>query len=117
MLQLRHDSHEQIRLRIPATAPHLGNSHGNIHGGAILTLIDMGIFAAARSLLEERAEGAVTLDLHNQFVGTGRLGEPLDVVSEVVRETGRLIFLRGSVEQGEHLVSSFLATLRKSPRP
>jgi acyl-coenzyme A thioesterase PaaI-like protein len=57
--------------------------------------------------------GSVTLDLHNQFIGAGQIGEPLDVLCEVMRETGRLVFLRGSVEQGDRLVSSFLGTLRK----
>jgi len=59
----------------------------------------------------------VTLDLSTQFVGAGRVGEPLDAVVELVRETGRLIFLRGLVVQGEgdsHIVLSFAGTIRKA---
>ena len=51
------------------------------------------------------------------LVGAGRVGEPLDAVVELVRETGRLIFLRGLVVQGEgdsHIVLSFAGTIRKA---
>ena len=61
----------------------------------------------------------MTLDLSTQFVGGGRLDEPLDAVVEQVRETGRLIFLRGLVVQGpgdEHIVLSFAGTIRKASR-
>jgi hypothetical protein len=43
--------------------------------------------------------------------------EPLDSVVEVLRETGRMVFMRGQVEQGEHLVASFSGLVRKAPRP
>ncbi|MBU0823634.1 MAG: PaaI family thioesterase, partial [Alphaproteobacteria bacterium] len=62
---------------------------------------------------------SVTLDLSTQFVGAGRVGEPLDAVVELVRETGRLIFLRGLVVQGEgdsHIVLSFAGTIRKASK-
>lgn len=91
----------------------LGN---HVHGAATLTLIDIALFSTARvhGLIE--AGTAVTLDLSTQFIGAGRLDEPLDAVTEITRETGRLLFLRGVVEQGEggtHKVASFLATVRK----
>jgi hypothetical protein len=30
-----------------------------------------------------------------------------------MKETRRLVFVRGTVEQGDHLVASFMGTLRK----
>ena len=71
------------------------------------------------SNLGDNVHGAVTLDLSTQFVGAGRIGEPLDAVVELVRETGRLIFLRGLVVQGEgdnHIVLSFAGTIRKASK-
>ena len=47
-------------------------------------------------------------------------GVRLDAVVEIVRETGRLIFLRGLVLQGaddSHLVASFTGTVRKPSPP
>jgi hypothetical protein len=47
------------------------------------------------------------------------LHEPLDALVEVMRETKRLVFLRGTVVQGagdEHLVSTFSGIVRKPTR-
>jgi len=87
-----------------------------VHGGVTLALIDISLFAAMRTLLAGDAAGSVTLDLSTQFIGAGRVGEPLDAVVEVLRETGRLVFLRGLVEQGADTIAAFNGTIRK-PSP
>lgn len=87
-----------------------------VHGAVTLALMDIALFAAMRTLLAGDAAGSVTLELSSQFIGAGALGEPLDAVVEVMRETRRLVFLRGTVVQGEddaHLVASFSAIVRK----
>ena len=61
--------------------------------------------------------GAVTLGVSTQFIGGGKLDEPLDCLVEIVRETGRLMFLRGQMEQRDHLVLTYQATLSKRPKP
>ena len=63
--------------------------------------------------------GSVTLELSSQFIGAGKPGVPLDAVVEVLRETKRLVFLRGTVVQGkddEHLIASFSGIVRKPSR-
>ena len=43
--------------------------------------------------------------------------EPLDAVTEIVRETGKLVFVRGMVEQTDHQVAAFSGIIRKfAPR-
>ena len=106
----------KARLRLIAPGRQHSNVHGNIHGGVTLALIDVAMFAGIYVTIGADAAGSVTLDLHNQFIGAGRIGQPLDVLVEVMRETGRLVFLRGTCEQGDHLVSSFVGTLRKPSR-
>jgi acyl-coenzyme A thioesterase PaaI-like protein len=69
-----------------------------------------------RLLLNGDAAGSVTLDLATQFIGAGRIGQPLDLVCEVLRETGRLVFLRGLVVQEDETVASFTGTVRKPSR-
>ena len=113
---IRPEGERSARLRLADVAERHSNLHGNVHGGATLALIDVAMFATAYTVSGADAAGSVTLDLHNQFVGAGQIGQPLDVVSEVMKETGRLVFLRGTVEQGDHLVSSFVGTLRKPGR-
>ena len=56
----------------------------------------------------------MTLDLSTQFIGGGRIGEPLEAQVELLKETGRLLFLRGLVVQGEgDPIASFAGTIRK----
>ena len=87
-----------------------------VHGAVTLALMDVALFAAMRTLLDGNAGGSVTLELSSQFIGAGQPGVPLDAVVEVLRETRRLVFLRGTVVQGEDdamLVASFSGLVRK----
>jgi uncharacterized protein (TIGR00369 family) len=88
-----------------------------VHGAVTLALIDISLFAAMRTLLMgDAAAGSVTLELSSQFIGAGKPNQPLDAVVEVMRETRRMVFLRGTVVQGEqdsNLVASFSGIVRK----
>lgn len=107
------------RLRMVPGVKHsnLGNA---VHGAVTMALIDVALFAVP-SQYDMLGEGySVTLDVHTQFVGAGRLDEPLDALLEVVKETRRLLFLRGLVVQGpddSHVVASFTGTVRKPTPP
>lgn len=111
-LIVRRESETSARLRMFPTARH-SNLGNNVHGGVTLSLIDISLFAAARIAGVIEVGAAVTLDLSTQFIGAGRIDEPLDAVAEVLRETGRMVFVRGLVMQGAHLVASFSGTVRK----
>jgi acyl-coenzyme A thioesterase PaaI-like protein len=54
------------------------NLQDAIHGGTTLGFIDVALFAASRMFGLIEAGTAVTLDLSTQFIGGGRIGEPLD---------------------------------------
>jgi uncharacterized protein (TIGR00369 family) len=84
-----------------------------VHGAITLALIDISLFACMRHALDGDAAGSVTLDLSTQFIGAGRVGEPLDAIAEVLRETRRLVFLRGTVVQETALIAAFNGTVRK----
>lgn len=94
--------------------------HSNLlestHGGALLGFMDVALFAAARSFGVIEAGGAVTLDLSAQFIGTSNIGEPIVAEMELLRETGRLLFLRGLVKQEANILASFSGTVRKASR-
>ena len=111
MLVRREDGIARVRM-MP------GRAHSNladrVHGGALLGFIDVALFAASRSFGLISAGTAVTLDLSTQFIGGGRIGEPLEAQVELLKETGRLLFLRGLVVQGEgDPIASFAGTIRK----
>ena len=92
------------------------NLRDHIHGGALSGFIDMALFAAARGL-GVLAGPASTVDMSIQFIAGGAIGTETEAEVELLRETGRMLFLRGVVRQGEVTVASFLGTLRKSSPP
>jgi acyl-coenzyme A thioesterase PaaI-like protein len=105
----------KVRMRAFPERLH-SNLSNRVHGGALLGYIDVALFAAARSHGIIEAGTAVTLDLSTQFIGAAAIGRPVEFVSEILRETGRLVFIRGLVEQEETLIASYSATIRK-PSP
>ena len=88
------------------------NLRDHIHGGALAGFIDMALFAAGRSF-GVLSGPASTLDMSIQFITGGAIGVPTEAHVELLRETGRLLFLRGVVVQDEVMVASFLGTIRK----
>lgn len=96
-----------------------GNLSNNVHGGAILTQVDIALFACARLHGCLRHGPGVTIDLQSHFMGAGQVGLPLDVEVELLKETGRMVFLRGLVTQQGMSICSFSGTIRKTgaPRP
>ncbi|MBS0473750.1 MAG: PaaI family thioesterase [Proteobacteria bacterium] len=112
-LLVRAEPDGKARLRMFPEHRHT-NLSDNIHGGTVLSLIDIGLFACSRMLGIIEAGTAVTLDLSVQFIGAGKPGEPCDAVTELLKETRRLVFLRGVVEQGAgNIVAAFSGTIRK----
>lgn len=94
-----------------------GHTHSNlanaVHGGATLGFIDVAMFGASRMFGLIEAGTAVTLDLSAQFIGAGIVGEPMDAEVELLKETGRLLFMRGLVLQGDNRIAAFSGTIRK----
>ncbi len=115
-LIVRKESDTHCRMRLFPRELHV-NSAGRIHGGIILGLIDVSLFAAMFVLRGVPVSGSVTVDMQTQFIGAGDAARPLDAVVELLRETRRMGFLRGVVEQGEDLVSSFSGVARKPAEP
>ncbi|MDD3799292.1 MAG: PaaI family thioesterase [Novosphingobium sp.] len=113
---VRPEGERSARLRMFPQVHHT-NARGTVHGGVTMSLLDMALFATFATVLEGDAERAVTLDMATQFIGAGQLGKPLDAVTEVLRETGRLAFMRGLVEQDGTLIASYSATIRKPSAP
>ena len=113
---VRREDGRRCRLRMQTQRKH-ANLALVVHGAITLALIDCSLFAAMRTLLDGDAAGSVTLEVSSQFIGAGQIGVPLDAVVEVLRETRRLVFLRGTVVQGEgdaELIASFSGIVRKS---
>lgn len=115
-LQIRKTDDGRALVRMTPEGRH-GNLGGVVHGGALLSFIDIALFAGARMHGVEMVGRSVTIELQTQFIGGGYLGLPMDAEVELLRETRRLVFLRGIVHQKEacHLIASFSGIIRKSP--
>ena len=111
-LLLRRESGTTCRVRMGIEARHT-NAGDVIHGGTTLGFADVSMFGALYVLTGTDPIGSVTVDLSMQFVGAGSARKPLDAVVELLRETKRLAFMRGTMVQGERLVAAFSGTARK----
>jgi uncharacterized protein (TIGR00369 family) len=110
-LLVRGEGEGRARCRIFPTRrqSNLGES---AHGGAILTFIDMAMFAGGYAAGADIGP-SVTLDLSAHFLSAARLGVSLDATVEVLRESKRMASMRGLVEQEGEIVASWTGTLRK----
>jgi acyl-coenzyme A thioesterase PaaI-like protein len=92
------------------------NMGGSIHGGAVMSFIDMSMFAGGLCGGMDRAH-YVTLHLSTHFLHRGEAGSPLDAYVELVRQTRGHAFLQGVVKQNGENCYSFSGTLKKVNRP
>ncbi len=109
---VRSEGEGKARLRMFPEHRH-SNLRNAVHGGVTLGFIDAAMFGASRLFGSITAGTAVTLDLSVQFIGAGVIGAPLDAEVELLKETGRLLFMRGIVVQGDERVAAFSGTIRK----
>lgn len=109
---VRSEGDGKARLRMFPEHKHSNLRHA-VHGGVTLGFIDVAMFGASRMFGLIEAGAAVTVDLSVQFIGAGVIGEPLDAEVELLKETGRLLFMRGIVVQGEERIAAFSGTIRK----
>ena len=115
-LLIRRDDENTARLRMFPGHAH-ANLPGTIHGAVILGLIDVALFGSHYMLRGGDAARAVTLEAHTQFIGAGELEVPHDAIIEILKETRRLAFMRGTVVQGDNLIAAFSGTIRKPSTP
>ncbi len=106
----REDEHCRLRMFPQRHHTNLGD---HIHGAATLGLIDIALFATMHTAGTGDAGPSVTVELSTQFVAAGDPDRPLDAVTEIVRETGRMLFLRGQCVQDDDVVASYSGIVRK----
>ena len=100
------------RMRMFPTRKHLNNG-GSIHGGAVMSFIDMALFAGMRCGGINDGH-YVTLDCATHFIARGKIDTPLDAVVRLVGQTkGGHVFLQGQCEQDGQPTHSFTGTLKR----
>jgi uncharacterized protein (TIGR00369 family) len=112
-MRIRVESDRKVRVRIEPARRH-SNILGTVHGGLLLALVDHVLFVAPSALGNPEVFGGVTLDVSAQFFNPVTTAAPVDAVVEILRETGRFVFLRGLIEQAGSNCAAFAGTIRKA---
>ncbi len=98
------------RLSLPIE-PHLTNSIGTVHGGVIMSLLDVALCTAARTLHPDSL-GVITIDMSTSFIGGGS-GARLLAEARVLKNGRSMIFVEGEAKNEDgSLVAKSIATVR-----
>jgi uncharacterized protein (TIGR00369 family) len=112
LLKIRTDALGQgtARLSLPIE-PQFTNSLGTVHGGVIMSLLDVALCTAARTLHPDSV-GVVTIDLSTSFVGAGS-GERLVAEGRVLKDARTMSFVEAEARNEDgSLVAKAIATVR-----
>jgi uncharacterized protein (TIGR00369 family) len=87
------------------------NSLGTVHGGVIMSLLDVAVCTAARTLHPESI-GVITIDMSVSFIGGGT-GKRLNADARVMRDGRSMSFVEGEAKNEDgSLVAKAIATVR-----
>ncbi|KQP14897.1 PaaI family thioesterase [Pseudorhodoferax sp. Leaf267] len=111
-ITLEHFENGRSEMHFTARPEHL-NTHEATHGGACMTLLDVAMAAAARSL--ETGMGVVTIEMKTSFMRPAQ--GPLVAMGQVLHRTGRMAFVEGRIQDAQgQLCAHSTATFKYVPR-
>ncbi|WP_088182007.1 PaaI family thioesterase [Sphingobium sp. Z007] len=97
------------------TRPGHRNRIDTLHGGFLAAFADHAFFGALWAMGHRDHVNGMTIDLTMQYLGAGKVGPDLIAEVELLRETGRMLFLRMVMTQNGAPVAASTATIRKAP--
>jgi len=112
-IRARMESPTLTRLQL-TPGPEHRNLMESVHGGFTMAIVDHALFAGPAVQGRERTARASTIDVSTQFLAPLYPGKVIDVLIETLRETNRMVFLRGTIEQDGVLAVAFSGTIRKT---
>lgn len=80
------------------------NSAGSLHGGMLMSFLDVAMSRTSR--LVTGAPRCSTVSLSADFVGPGRLDDTVEARIRVTRRTRTMVFLSGEVVAGERMLAT-----------
>jgi|SRR5882724_5694886 len=93
-------------------APRHLNSWSVAHGGVLMTLLDVAMAAAGRSL-DPAAGGGVTLEMKTSFLQPANAGTRLIASAHAFHRTSTMAFCDGEVrDAGERLIAKSMGTFK-----
>ena len=98
------------RLSMPLPE-HFTNSLGTAHGGVIMSLLDVALCTAARTLHPD-STGVVTIDMSTSFIGGGS-GDRLIAEARVLKDSRTMTFVEAEAKNADgSLVAKAIATVK-----
>lgn len=111
-LTVEHLELDLVRTRLPQSIS-LGNSRGDVHGGALMSALDFTLSAAGRSH-DPLKVGMATIDMNTHFMEPGR-GDLL-IEARCLRRGKTLAFCEGEIRRADGtLVAKSAATFKIIP--
>jgi uncharacterized protein (TIGR00369 family) len=95
--------------------PRHDNGRGNMHGGLLMALADMGMGAAVRSAGDEFQCATVQLDV--AFMQAVAIGEFITTDCRVKHKTNRMAFVSGVLKAGDKTVGSAQGVFKLLNKP
>src|SRR5204863_7041556 len=93
----------------------LTNSMGTVHGGVIMSLLDVAVCTAARTLHQDSL-GAITIDMSTSFIGGGSSAK-LYAEARVLKDGRSMTFCEAEARNEDgSLVAKAMATVRVRTR-
>ncbi|MBF2755197.1 MAG: PaaI family thioesterase [Gammaproteobacteria bacterium AqS3] len=99
----------QLRVGFRADDYHI-NASGSVHGGLMMMLADFTLCSLA---IHGTDEGCATISFNSEFVAPAMHRQWVDASAEILRRTGSMVFLRGSVTGDGELALNFSGTVRR----
>ncbi len=85
---------EDSRFAFTVADKHM-NAAGSVHGGMLMSFMDVAMRETARAASGSQTAGAISLNC--DFVGPGRLGDRIEAKVRVTRRTRTMVFLSGEL--------------------
>ena len=112
-VRIRIEPDGRARIRVMPELHHR-NINDTVHGGFILALVDQALFLGSAAMGVQGAVGGATIETATQFFGPLEATKPIDLLVELLRETGAMVFIRGLVEQEGTNAVAFSGTFKKA---
>lgn len=106
----RRDEDGRARCVFRAEQKHM-NAGGRMHGGALMTFADIGLFMIAYDTME--GHRGVTVQLDSTFLDGAKVGDLVEATGEVTRAGGSLVFVRGQITTSGRLLFTFSGVIKK----
>ena len=87
------------------------NPLGIVHGGTITTLMDQAISTTAWAHLNKSP--CVTVQLNVSFLGSAKPGDLLVASAKVIKATGSLVFVEGTVNVNDTIIATAQGVMKR----